>query len=51
MQRFFSAAPQSRDLLSARKQEGPRISSAPRRKRGMQRSIRGTRLAGAMGFD
>src|SRR5258706_7776674 len=34
------AAPQSRDPLV--KQHGPRISSAPRRKRGALRSIRGT---------
>jgi hypothetical protein len=41
VQRLFGAAPQSRDPVWSSK-HGPRISSAPRHKRGALRSIRGT---------
>jgi len=41
VQRRFGAAPQSRDPLAIQL-HGPRISSAPRRKGGALRSIRGT---------
>jgi hypothetical protein len=41
MQRLFGAAPQSWDPLAIQL-HGPRISSAPRRKGGALRSIRGT---------
>jgi len=40
-----NVAPQSRDHLSDGF-DGPRISSAPRRKRGALRSIRGTKFVG-----
>ena len=41
-QRPFGGAPQSRNPQQSERHDGPRISSAPRRKRGLLRSIRGT---------